>query len=89
MPSFRFVCSWRPHGESSLNKIFVEQELGPDTVAGFAMETTVGATSGVGMCQRVLLTVHSKLNQLSCLAVTPPKGYIRAMKEVCDKYGAL
>ncbi|KAI0091468.1 hypothetical protein BDY19DRAFT_983799 [Irpex rosettiformis] len=44
------------------------QELGPDTVIGFAAETVVGATTGV---------------------VVPPKGYFKAMKSVCDKYGAL
>lgn len=44
------------------------QELGPDTVIGFACETVVGATSGV---------------------VPPPKGYLKAMKSVCEKYGAL
>lgn len=44
------------------------QELGPDTVVGFAAETVVGATTGV---------------------VPPPKGYFKAMKSVCDKYGAL
>lgn len=44
------------------------QKLGGDTVAAFALETVVGATSGVTIC---------------------PKGYIKACREVCDKYGAL
>ncbi|EKM50677.1 uncharacterized protein PHACADRAFT_130094 [Phanerochaete carnosa HHB-10118-sp] len=44
------------------------QELGPDTVIGFAAETVVGATTGV---------------------VPPPNGYFKAIKSVCDKYGAL
>ncbi|KIL69369.1 hypothetical protein M378DRAFT_184532 [Amanita muscaria Koide BX008] len=43
-------------------------ELGPDTVAAFAAETVVGATTGV---------------------VSAPKGYFKAMKSVCEKFGAL
>ncbi|MBU0725388.1 MAG: aspartate aminotransferase family protein [Alphaproteobacteria bacterium] len=43
-------------------------ELGPDTVAAFACEPVVGATSGV---------------------VPAVSGYLKRIREICDKYGVL
>jgi hypothetical protein len=43
-------------------------ELGPETVAAFALETVVGATAG---------------------AVPPAPGYLRRVREICDRHGVL
>ncbi|GKT44661.1 putative aminotransferase [Colletotrichum spaethianum] len=56
------------------------QELGPDTVCAFVAEPVVGAIaeSAYADCE---------MQTLGCVPAVP--GYFRAMKRVCDKYGAL
>jgi adenosylmethionine-8-amino-7-oxononanoate aminotransferase len=57
------------YGQRAANELEAKIiELGPDTVAAFACEPVVGATSGV---------------------VPAVPGYLRRIREICDKYGVL
>ena len=62
------------------------QELGPETVIGCKLATQRSRCSLlIGFQPVVAETVVGATTGV----VPPPKGYFKAMKSVCDKYGAL
>lgn len=63
------------------------QELGPDTVIGCKQPeiSNLSTPNDLFLCTVVAETVVGATTGV----VPPPKGYFKAMKSVCDKYGAL
>ncbi|GKT87473.1 LOW QUALITY PROTEIN: aminotransferase [Colletotrichum tofieldiae] len=61
------------------------QDLGPDTVCAFVAEPVVGAFSHNIMSG--ITCTNGRMQTLGCVPAVP--GYFKAMKSVCDKYGAL
>jgi adenosylmethionine-8-amino-7-oxononanoate aminotransferase len=60
------------------------QRLGPNTVAAFVAETMPGAVSKVTIMN---LSISNHSQTLGC--VPPLPGYLKALKAVCERHGAL
>lgn len=70
--------------ENELDQKF--QDVGPDTVCAFVAEPVVGAVwASPALFKQSELT--SALQTTGCVPAVP--GYFKAMRRVCDKYGAL
>lgn len=64
------------------------KRVGPETVCAFVAEPVVGVVSLFGKHRRGLRSDFPIVRQaLGCVPSVP--GYLKAMKAVCDKYGAL
>lgn len=62
------------------------QELGPDTVCAFVAETMAGSVRELSQTSAVQST-NTLRQTLGC--VPPLPGYLKAMKKVCERHGAL